>query len=186
MADRRDGTTWVALELTRQGEKEVETGTLDGELRSALTLDAGWPIFIPSRVYKRGAKKVVVHLMEGYAFVASGLDEVNYFRLEHEGKLVERVMTASSPGGLRVLKTIPDRQIRELRRKLVEEVSSDLEPNIAVHVSDGRYKGLEGVVLMIEGEYALVSIELRSMEIVATIPRVFLTADGDEAIVIVN
>jgi hypothetical protein len=182
MVDRRDGTTWVALELTRQGEKEVETGTLDKELRKVLGLDGQWPIFIPARVYKRGLKNVVVHLMEGYAFIASGLDEVNYFRLEHEGKLVERVMTASSPSGLRVLKTIPDRQVRELRRQLVAEVSSDLEPNISVHVSDGRYKGLDGVVLFVEDEYALVSIGLRSMEIVATIPRIFLRADGDEPV----
>jgi transcription antitermination factor NusG len=145
-----------------------------------LGVDDEWPMFVPARVYNRGGKRVTIHLMEGYAFVASGLDEVDYFALEDDRYIVTKVMTASSPGGLRVLKTIPDRQIENLRQKLVEEVSSDIEPGMAVYVADGKYKGLDGVVLGLEAEYALVSVELRSLKIVAEIPRIFLATHEDD------
>jgi len=180
MVDLRDGTTWVALELTRQGEQKVEDGTLATELRSILSVDPDWPIFIPARVYHRGGRRITVHLMEGYAFVASGLNEVDYFRLEADNnKFVSRIMTASSPGGLRVLKTIPDRQIQTLRRQLVEEISSDIVTGLQVRVAEGKYKGLDGLVLGVDDEYAFVKIELRSLKIVAKIPRILLVGDDE-------
>ena len=118
MGDQRDGVTWVALELSRQGEQKVEDGTLAVALRKALGVEDSWPVFIPAKLYSKSGKRVTVHLMEGYAFVGSGLDEVNYFKLERSGKLVEQVMAIPGPSGVRVLSTISNRQVDELRRLL--------------------------------------------------------------------
>lgn len=176
MGDQRDAVTWVALELSRQGELKVEDGTLADEIRTALGVEADWPVFIPAKVYSKGGKKVTVHLMEGYAFVASGLDEVNYFKLESERKLVTKVMAVLSPSGVRVLSTISDRQVRGLRKQLLERIASDISSGMSVKVNDGKYKGLDGEVLLVEEDYAIVFIKLRSLETVAKIPRVFLEA----------
>ena len=173
MADRRDGTTWVALELTRQGERLVEDGDLAGSIRRVLEVEEEWPIFIPARVYEKKGKRVTVHLMEGYAFIATGLDEVRYFRLEHT-KLVEQVMATRSTRGIRVLSVIPDAQVTDLRRRLAEEVSSDIIPGMQVLVTEGIYSKLEGVVMDTEGDHAVVRFELRSLEVISKIPKVFL------------
>lgn len=173
MADRRDGTTWVALELTHHGERLVEDGTLSRDLRRALDLEESWPVFIPARVYEKNGKRVTVHLMEGYAFVATGLDEVRYFRLENS-KLVEQVMSSRGARGIRRLETIHDSQIGDLRRRLNEEVASDIVPGMEVLVTDGIYSKLEGVVLDVEGDHAVVRFELRSLEVISKIPKVFL------------
>lgn len=173
MADRRDGTTWVALELTRQGEKLVEDGTLDEELRRALDVEEEWPVFTPARVYEKRGKRITVHLMEGYAFVATGLDEVRYFRLENS-KLVEQVMGTRTTRGMRVLSVIPDSQIVDLRRRLSEEVAADIIPGMQVLVTEGVYSKLEGIVMDTEGDHAVVRFELRSLEVISKIPKVFL------------
>jgi len=176
MGDQRDGVTWVALELSRQGEQKVEDGTLAVALRKALGVEDSWPVFIPAKLYSKSGKRVTVHLMEGYAFVGSGLDEVNYFKLERSGKLVEQVMAIPGPSGVRVLSTISNRQVDELRRQLLERIASDITPGMGVSVTSGKYKGLDGEVLFVEDDYALVYVELRSLQTMARIPRVFLDA----------
>lgn len=173
MADRRDGTTWVALELTRQGEKLVEEGSLADYLRRQLGVEEDWQIFIPARVYEKNGKRVTVHLMEGYAFVATGLDEVYYFRLENT-KLVTQVMSSRGKRGIRRLETIHDSQVTELRRQLNEEVSADIIPGMKVTVTEGTYSALQGIVTDVEGDYAVVHFELRSLQIVSKVPKVFL------------
>lgn len=176
MADRRDSTTWVVLELTRHGEKLVEENSLASELRRALEVDEEWPIFIPARLYEKKGRTVTVHLMEGYAFVASGLDEVRYYRLEHT-KLVSQVLSEHrGRSGLRVLSTIEDSRVAELRRQLNEEVASDIVPGMTVLVTDGIYSRLEGTVIDTEGDYAIVRFELRSLKTISKIPKVFLDA----------
>ena len=173
MADRRDGTTWVALELTHHGEKLVEDGILADEFRRILDVEEDWGIFIPARVYEKNGKRVTVHLMEGYAFIATGLEEIRYFRLE-QTKLVEQVMATRSTRGIRVLSVIPDSKVSDLRRQLNEEVASDLIPGMIVLVTDGVYSKLEGVVMDVEGDHAVVRFELRSLEVISKIPKVFL------------
>ena len=173
MADRRDGTTWVALELTHHGEKLVEEGILDRELRRALDVEEEWSIFIPARVYEKNGKRVTVHLMAGYAFIATGLDEVCYFRLEGS-KIVEQVLSSRGARGIRRLETIHDSQVRDLRRRLSEEVAADIVPGMQVLVTDGVYSKLEGMVMDTEGDHAVVRFELRSLEVISKIPKVFL------------
>ncbi len=175
MADYRDDTTWVALELTKTGEQKVEEGVLEEDLRDALGVEEAWPIFIPSKTYSKGGKKVTVHLMEGYAFVASGLDEVVYFRLEQVNKLVSKVITAKA-SGVRILSTITEVQVETLRRQLAERIATDITPGMSVGIVSGKYKGLEGVVDTVDGEFGVVYIKLRALEVLASIPRVFLEA----------
>lgn len=173
MADRRDGTTWVALELTRQGEKLVEEGDIAGEIRKMLGVDDHWPVFIPSKIYEKRGKRVTIHLMEGYVFVATGLDEVVFFRLEGT-KYIEKVMTQESTRGMRVLSAIPDEQINDMRRQLSEEVANDIIPGMKVLITEGDYAKLEGVVEDLEGEYAIIYVELRSLKLIFKTPKVFL------------
>ena len=47
---------------------------------------------------------------------------------------------------------------------------------MGVSVTSGKYKGLDGEVLFVEDDYALVYVELRSLQTMARIPRVFLDA----------
>jgi len=112
--------------------------------------------------------------MEGYAFVATGLDEVRYFRLEYS-KLVTQVLSEKKGSqAIRVLSTISDARITELRRQLNEEVASDIVPGMEVLVTDGIYSKLEGTVLDVEGDYAIVRFELRSLKVLSKVPKVFL------------
>lgn len=173
MPDQRDGTTWVVLELTRQGEKLVEDGTISNEIRKTLEIDDSWPVFVPSRAYVKNGKRVVVHLMEGYVFVATGLDEVVYFRLE-QTKLVQQVMSSRGSRGIRRLETITDREVAELRKQLNQEVAADIIPGMKVLVTDGIYSKLEGIVLDTEGDHAVIHFELRSLKVISKVPKVFL------------
>lgn len=173
MADRRDGTTWVVLELTRQGEKLVEDGGLAEDIRKILDVEDEWPVFIPARVYQKKGKRVTIHLMEGYAFVATGLDEVRYFRLE-QTKIVSQVLATRGARGIRALSTIPDTRVAELRSQLNAEVAADIIPGMRVLVTDGVYSKLEGIVLDTQGDHATVHFELRSLEVISRIPKVFL------------
>lgn len=179
MADRRDGITWVALELTRQGERLVEEGLFENEVRRVLGVDDTWPVFVPSKIYEKRGKKVAVHLMEGYAFVGTGLDEVRYFRLEGS-KLIEKVMAQVGVRGMRVLSVIPDAHIRELKKQLAQEVSTDIVPGMVVKVTEGVYAKLEGEVKDVEGDHAVVHFVLRSLEVLAKIPKVFLDTNWSE------
>lgn len=171
MADRRDATTWVALELTKFGEKLVEEGTFAAELRRELRLEEGHPIFVPARSYDQKGK---AHpLLEGYAFVASGLDEVAYFRLE-QTKLIEQVMHVRNARGIKVLWTISDEEVNKLRRQLNEEASADIVPGMEVTVTEGVFAKVSGKVVDTVGDHAIVLFELRSLQVLRKVPKVFL------------
>lgn len=173
MADRRDGPTWVVLELSRHGEKLVEAGSFDVDLRRSLRVSEEWPVFVPSRSYERKGRRSTVHLLEGYAFVGSGLDEIHYFKLEG-GRLVAKVMCDTTSSGMRVLRTVSDAEISDMRRKLNEEVSTDITPGMTVLVTEGTYSRLEGTVVDVEGDYAVVRFELRSLKVITKVPKVLL------------
>ena len=123
VADPRDAQTWVTLELTPLGQTRVEEGSLEDDLLDALDAPFHWPVFVPSRTYRRGNKVKTVHLVEGYAFVGTGMDEQRYFALERSpSKLVKQVMSTDTAGGLRVLHTLGDDVIRKWRDSLRDEI----------------------------------------------------------------
>ena len=175
--DHRDEQTWVVLELTRTGENNVVEGGLDGLLRESLRVDSDFPVFIPAVIYKRGKKRVTIQLMEGYAFVGTGLPEVEYFKLEHSCPYVKQVLTVEDPHGMRVLSVIPNTSIMEMRRSLHQQIASDIKKGMSVTVTEGLYSALEGQVLEVGEHDAHVRITLRSLDLIVRIPRVFLAPE---------
>jgi transcription antitermination factor NusG len=182
--DRRDDQTWVALELTRTGENALEDGTLCPRLQSDLGVTADWPLFVPAATYTRMGRRITLHLMEGYVFVGAGLPETTYFALENNCPLVRQVLSVPGPRGLRVLSTIPNRDIEGMRCQLRAQIATDISEEMHVRVTEGTFAPLEGRVLYVDTEDAHVLIELRSIKIIKLIPRVFLEpvdkVPGDE------
>lgn len=174
MADQRDATTWVAVELTHQGEQKVEDGTLESILRHDLGVGDDHPIFIPCALYRKHGRVVTIHLMEGYVFIASGLPEMVYFALEKQ-PYVSKVLS-SQPGRhrMRVLSVITHKHIQDMQAKLRLQISSEIPVGAKVKVLDGIYRNLSGMVTGLDDENAYVHIRLRSLEVVATVPRIFL------------
>ena len=175
--DQRDAQTWIALELNRTGEQKIEDGTLDAALRIDLSVGSDFPVFVPATNYTKNNRTITLYLVEGYVFVGSGLPETTYFALERRPYISRVIHTKPGPHKLRVLSVIPDTYIEEMRGQLRALVASDIEVGAEVRVTDGPYKALAGKVLDVEGDQAIVEIHLRSLELILTIPRVFLEAE---------
>lgn len=174
MVDQRDEPTWVAVELTHQGETRVTDGTLEAVLRRDLGVDDDHPIFIPSSLYRRDGHVTIIHLMEGYVFVGSGLPETSYFSLERQPYVAQVMSTQGGKHRMRVLSVITDAHIQQMKAKLQEMVSSEIPVGAEVLVLEGTYRNLTGKITGLEGDNAFVHIRLRSLEVVATVPRIFL------------
>ena len=172
--DQRDDLTWIAVELTRFGETKVEDGTIATLLCRDLKTDPDFPVFVPALTFSKNGKNVTLQLMEGYVFVGSGLNDIRYYRLE-DLPYVAKVMSGPvSPHGMRTLSVIPNRNIEQMRKQLREMVASDIEVGDFVCVTNGPYRSLEGDVLGLDGDNAFVRIRLRSLRVIATVPRIFL------------
>jgi transcription antitermination factor NusG len=170
--DKRDDIAWVVVELSYLGETKVSEGTLLSLLHKESKLSLSHPVFIPSITYSKSGEVVTFHLMEGYIFIATGLPEPFYFGLE-QSPYVERVITTErSPS--RFLNTVQNRYIEDLRKKLREMVSTDLEEGMDVKILDGTYAKLQGKVVGLLDEVASVFLELRSAHFIVSIPRAFL------------
>jgi len=177
--DKRDGQTWVALELSYLGEQRAAEGTLGKFLRKELGVDDEWPVFIPSVSYVKDGKRVTVHMMEGYAFVASGLPEIQYFSLERKTN-VAQVLSLRGSKGMRVLHVLSDDKIQEIRLKMRALQAEDIPVGSKVIIVDGVYSALSGEIVDVDGDMVQVHIVLRSLSIVATIPRNFLEVEGQD------
>jgi hypothetical protein len=178
--DRRDGSSWVVLELTRQGEIRVEDGNFEAGLRDFLDLEEDHPVFIPAKSYLRDGTRVTVHLMAGYAFVATGLPEHDYFALEHDCPYVRQVLSSTSTSGIPVLQVIDAAKVEGMRQQLQAAVSQDVDDGMWVKITQGRYRGLTGEVVGMEDNEAFVFIELRSYQVIKTLPKVFLEPTDKE------
>lgn len=175
--DKRDGQTWVALELSYVGEQRADDGTLEKALRRDLGIDEDWPVFVPSMTYVKDGKKTTLHMMEGYAFVASGLPETAYFALERKA-LVTTVLSARGPRGLRTLSVLPDSKIEEIRGKMRTLQSADLPLGTKVVIVDGTYAALTGDIVASDEDNFFIHIALRSLSVIATVPRNMVEPDG--------
>lgn len=179
-SDQRDSRTWVVVELTRAGEVKVEEGTISALLREALGVDKAYPVFVPSTTYPSRGRDVTIHLIEGYVFVASGLPEITYLNLEGTCPYVRRVLSSRSPSGMRALNVIPDSSVQDMRRKLAQQVASDIKEGMKVTVTEGTYTHLDGEVMEVDGDDAHVRFTLRSLDLIARVPRVFLSPSDEE------
>lgn len=171
--DQRDDRTWVVIELSHLGETKVDEGTLEATLRRDLDIPHDFPIFIPIISYPKGARTINIHLMEGYVFIGSGLQDTAYFALERKEYVTQVI---STPGRVRSLSVVPNAKIEDLRKQLRKLVASDLNAGATVRVTNGTYRNLEGLAIIVSGDTAIVRIKLRSLDLMATIPTVFLDA----------
>lgn len=177
--DTRDDQTWVVVELTKAGETKIEEGSLDESLRRDLDIGDEHPIFIPAMTYTRGDKVTPILLMEGYVFIATGLPEVSYFSLEKQ-PYINQVMSVEDPHGMRVLSTIPNGSIEDMKNQLRNMSVLELDPGEKVKVVEGKYSGLEMKFLMEDRDgpdedyVILKTVGLRSLSAVVRLPRAFL------------
>lgn len=176
--DRRDETTWVTLELTRAGEAKALDGTLAAAIRSELGVPKDFPVFVPYAPYAKNVKNVSI-LIEGYAFVPSGLPETRYFALENKA-LVVRVLSSKGPHGIRVLKTIPNFRVLEMQKQLRLLVSADVEQGMTVRVTGGCYAHIEATVVDVYEDSVAVRIPLRSIDVITVIPKSSINLNLDE------
>jgi len=172
MKDHRDDRTWVTLELSRLGEEKVQDGSLGDTIRKEMELPHDFPIFIPASTYRKGNRNVTILLMEGYAFIATGLPDTLYYELEKKPYINQVLSSHTSP--VRTLVTVSDRKIHKLRRELRQITSSELVKGDRVRITEGTYRNLEGIIRGVAEEDAFVEVTLRSLEAIATIPLVFL------------
>lgn len=178
--DRRDNLSWAVLELTRAGENRAEDGTLNDALREALDTSPDHPIFVPSTAYMKDGLRVAVHLMEGYAFVATGIPEATLFGLERDCPYVKKVLASPGPQGMPVLSVISDDDVEEMRSRLRDTIAKDIDIGMQVKINQGTYARLTGDVLDVEGDDAHVHIKLRSFEVIRSIPKMFLEPVGED------
>ena len=179
VGDARDETTWVVLELTSQGERMAEDATLEEILRDLLGAPTDHPIFIPYLSYLYAGVRSLFNVMEGYAFVGTGLDDHAYFHLL-QSNYIKQVMSRPMGGHLRVLETIPDVAVRDLRQQLCELIAVEIQDSMEVQVTEGPYTGIFGSVVGIESDHALVLIEMRSLRAIKRLPRFLLRPRGDD------
>jgi len=147
-------------------------------LRSELGVEDSYPLFVPYTSYEKGGRRVSVRLIEGYAFVASGLPETRYFALE-KGTLVSQVISSRGVHGVRVIHCVPNSRIEHLKQQLRSSVSSTLEVGTRVRVIGGNYSRLEGEIVDIQSDRAAVRITLRSIDVIAWIPLIALDSNLD-------
>lgn len=158
---------------------KAEDGTLTESLRKELGVDSSFPIFVPCLYQSVKGKPVVISVIEGYAFVSSGLPEVQYLRLQDK-TLVKKVLTVRGPGGLKVLATIPDIEIQKMVEKFREMVHMNVSEGDLVRISSGLYATMEGVVVdLIDKDHVLVRIKLRSKDILTKVTKSMLRAPGE-------
>lgn len=177
--DGRDDLTWITVELTPLGEQKVVEGTIEVALRHDLGVDDTFPVFVPATTYRKSGKVITLQLMQGYVFVASGLPEVSYFALERKPYVAGVLSTLAVGNRVRTLRVLPDLEIRNLRKRMTEMVSSDIEVGALVHVVSGKYRGMDGQVLEVDGLVAHVEFRLRSLWRISRIPTIFLVV-GEE------
>jgi hypothetical protein len=176
--DARDETTWLVLELTPQGESAATDGLLEGLLRDHGGLPPEHPVFIPLVVCVHKGVRSVLSVMEGYAFVASGVDD-SFFRRLRPSPYVRRIMSRGT-GIRKIAETISDTDISILRKNLNMMVGAEISEGMKVRVIDGPLVGITGKVVELHGEKAFVHVAMRSLYAIRYFPRFFLHPVNDD------
>lgn len=175
----RRPNSWAIVELTRTGERKAEEGVLAPLIREALVLPIDHPVFIPSKTYTTGGRRVTVHLMEGYAFVGSdGRDLVLPPRSEHA--YIRRLLMTPSQGVGRALSVVSDAVVQQMEADLAKHVGDDVHVGSSVVVNNGTYARMNGEVMGTTTSGNLViRFQMRSLDLIAEIPRAFAVPSDD-------
>ncbi len=162
--------SWAVLELTRMGERKAEEGVLAPLLRQVLHLSDSHPVFVPCTTYVDGARRVTVHLMQGYAFVSADGAPLH---LPQDQLYVKRFMSTKGQNGGRVLSVVTDDVVRKMEADLSSSVSEEIQVGSKVSISSGVYRGLHGEVIDVFGDDVVVRFTMRSLDTLVTMPRDF-------------
>ena len=162
----------MVLELTPKGEQAAEEGVLEDLLRKHAGLGYDHPVFVPVLSFSHQGFRTVFAAMEGYAFVASGVDHSSQTRLA-DNPYVKRVLSRGR-GVRRVVETVPDSKVRDLRHDLAQMVGSEIQEGTQVIITEGPLRGVRGKVLELLDPNAAVLIEMRSIRAIRTLPRFLL------------
>jgi len=178
---QRRPTSWAVIELTRAGERKADEGVLAPLIREALALPIGHPVFVPSKAYTNGGRRVTVHLMEGYAFVGSDGHDLSIPH-RHEHPYVKRLLMSQSPGGGRAISVVPDSVVQQMEADLAKHVGDDVHVGSTVVVNNGMYARMVGEVLGTTPSGDLVvRFQMRSLDLIAEVPRAFaVPSDGGD------
>lgn len=177
--DKRDRPGWVVLELSKLGEQKVEEGNLAVTLRADLGVGENFPVFVPSARFIRGNRTMILHLLEGYVFVGAGLDEIDYFSLEKKSYVCQVMSSVLEHPPIRVLSVVEDSRVDAMKAQLRRLCQDWLREGDRVRILQGDLRSMEGRVILLDGESAHVKIELRSMEICACVPKIFLEISNE-------
>lgn len=161
---------WVTVELSYLGEKQLPED-LYTVLRKYIEDDLD--VFIPAVSYQRKDNSMVICLMEGYAFIEGGRPAGYYLELE-SSPYIKRVLTRDESSG-RYLEYVQDKDIEVLRHNLEVQTIRTFETGDEVEVVEGSFKNLEGTILEVQDEKALVKIhDLVSIKTIVELPLQFL------------
>jgi len=177
--DDRDEITWVVYELSSSGETFAVEGDFTRHFRQILR-SPSHEVFVPYLSYCYDGRNALFNVMEGYVFVAAGLDERVYLNAVHHSPYLRGVLHYSG-GNTVVLQTVPDSSVRELRDRLAQMVAVEIEEGMRVEITRGICQGLRGKVVGLDDEVAYVLVSLRTLQTIRTIPRFALLPVGDEA-----
>jgi len=163
---------WVVLELSPKSEGEDPDALKAGILQS---LKQPGEVFIPAAVTQVGGDRVIHYLMEGYAFIRKTLPDTAYFKLEGT-RFVHTVLTKTNGSRYRVLATVPDAHIDQIRSQIDLEVNQGIGVGDTVVITSGHFKHIEAMVIeeIPEQDAVQVYIKLRSKQTIITLPRSFL------------
>lgn len=181
-ARQRRPTSWAVVELTRAGERKVEEGTVSPLIREVLSLPSGHPVFVPSKTYTAGGRRVTVHLMEGYVFVGSDGHDLN-LPSRTDQPYIKRLLTTNTPIGGRVLSVVPDTVVQKMESDLAKHIGDDVHVGSRVVVNNGVYAKMDGEVLgASESGDLIVRFQMRSLDLITLVPRDFaVPSDGGDA-----
>lgn len=177
LPQRLDDPTWAVVSLTPAGEAAVLKGLIEEKIRKEMGLPTDHEVFVPALPARKESAAVV--LMPGYVFIRSGLAEASYFRLERARCGFFDTVSSRRVRGLRVLLTVKNHKVEELKESLRSLNSGIFREGEEVKVVRGVLEGLSGTVVDRRGSEVGVVFKFRSLETIRYFPVEHLSREGD-------
>lgn len=162
--------SWVALELTHLGETENDLEKIRKEI---LKVDSDAEVFIPVHTYKKNGKTYNKSLMDGYLFVNLA-DPGVLFNLENTSYFKQVLTSTDSENKERYATRIRDSEIQRMKAQMAHMYRVGLAEGDVVNITEGLWKDMEATVLELRENDVLVKINLRSLESIIELPKIFV------------